>query len=230
MKRLLVLCFAAMIASASLGASGPYLIGDRAGDLTPQDLADIDALMAPHGTMWLLDVQQNWFLEGPNLQARAYLTPDTNSSRLRRGRFFWTDQEATSNSMGYEWRVTRGPFSWAQVARPNSEFAVTLGRPHVLDRPFQVDGHVSDADLIDLVDFIRGNPSMPDRSTDETDGSWSFRFGSSVDGKNAITLIEAKADCFLKVTTERRRGAGQVIEVSRTDDGWQVVSVAEWVA
>jgi hypothetical protein len=77
MKRLLVLCVVGMIGTASLGASGPYLMGECRGDLTPRDLADITALTAPHGTMWLLDVRENWFLKSPNLQARAYLAPDT---------------------------------------------------------------------------------------------------------------------------------------------------------
>lgn len=229
MKRLLVLCVAGTIASASSGAPGPFLIGESSRDLTPRDLADITALTAPHGTIWLLDVQEDWFLKGPNLEARAYLAPDTSSSTLRRGRFLWTYQEATSNARGYEWRVSGGPMSWAQVAPANSEFGSTLARPQTLDRPFKVDGQISDADLVALVGFIRGSPSKPVRTSENADGSWSSEIGVGVDGKNAIITIEVKAECFVKVTTERRRGAGQVIEVSKTGDGWRVVSVAEWV-
>jgi hypothetical protein len=110
-----------------------------------------------------------------------------------------------------------------------SEFGTKLTRPRILDRPFRVEGQVSEADLISLVGFIRGSPSKPSRTTENAHGSWSIEIGAEVNGKNAIIRIKAKAECFLEVTTESRRGAGQEIEVSRTDEGWQVVGVAEWM-
>ena len=229
MKRLLTLLLTNAIVTMTMGSTAPYVIGERTDELTPGDLAEVLALTSPQGSVWLLDVQENWFLKGPNLQARVYLAPDIATPTLRRGRVLWAYQESSSNATGYEWRVSGGPTAWAQVPAVGAKFGSTLTRPRAHDRPFATVGEVSDADLIDLVAYIRTSPSTPSSSTEPEDGSWSIEIGFDVDGKNPIISIEAKAECFMKVTTERRRGAGQEIEVRRTEKGWQVVSVAEWV-
>src|SRR5262245_13284312 len=81
---LLRVCLAGSIASLSLGSSGPYLVGERTRDVTPDDLSELRALSARYGTAWLVAVQDSFFVNSPNLYARLYLIPDSHSSTLRR--------------------------------------------------------------------------------------------------------------------------------------------------
>jgi hypothetical protein len=209
--------------------AGPQILGERARDLSPTDVSDIVALTSKHGSAWFLQVGVNFFMRGPNLQVAVYLAPDQSSSIIRRGRYVNVYQAASTAGSGYVWNIVGHPMAWAQVPPLGGEFSTKLTKPKKHDHPFGVRGDVSDADLISLVAFIRTSPEQPQRMGHDADGSDWMDIGLGVDGTNPVSGIEKKADCFFVVTTSSRPGAGQTVEVSRTDRGWQVVNVSEWV-
>jgi len=85
---------------------------------------------------------------------------------------------------------------------------------------------MSDADLVSIVSFVRSSPKRADRKN--ADGSIRRIYVSEVEGSIPIGNITAKGDCYFVVSTERSPGAGQQIEIIRTDSGWEVYDVQEW--
>ena len=229
MRTHFVICLLALaFANSPPGTARPFLIGERASELEPSDLAKILSLTARYGSAWLLDINEAEWLRPPNLRVGVYLAPDVVSSTVRRGRLLGVVQEPSPAPPGYEWHVRGDAQAWAQVALPGEEFGTRMKRPRTLDRPFLVLGNPSDNNLASLVAFIRDGPEKPERTTHNPDGSLSFEIAVKVDGKNPILVIEKKAEAIFRVSTERRHGTGQAVEVRKGDKGWQVVSVGVW--
>jgi len=88
-------------------------------------------------TPWLVDYRYSQVLF--NIPRTAFLRPDSQSSRVRRGRAF-----VNSHLQPY-----------AQVARPNETFSSALEKPAASDRPFLIHGQFSDGDLVGIVTALR---------------------------------------------------------------------------
>ncbi len=228
-RKLIVTVACSVVLSTAI--AGPIVLGERGGDLRADDLAALLSSVAPDGSVWLVSVGEAWVLSPPNLTALVYLDPENSTPELRRGRAIWLDQESVSEgSSRYEWKRRGAVVKWAQVAVEGKRFGSKLSKPGKLDRPFIVQGDMSDADVVSLVRFVRTSPSRPTRQTENPDGTWSVEETiESVDGTDPVSEVVAKASCFFTVTTERRPGAGQIIEVARDGGDWQIVSVVEWV-
>jgi len=224
--RILVLFIVCTLGITPASASGPFIVGE-AGELSTGDANRIIAAAGGNGSVWLLEVYDSWFLKPPNLFVKVHFYPETSTSTLRRGRLAWVWEELSENVNERAWKMSGGPMAWAQVASSGHAFDQNLRRPRGLERPFRVMGEISNDDLVDLVKFIRKSPSKPPRVSENPDG-WSLEIGADVDGGLAIINVEVKAKCFFEVTTERRRGSGQKIEVSKGESGWEVYSVSEW--
>ncbi len=209
----------------------PFIVGERASAVSPDDRASIKAATAPYGSVWMILVGDLMFVSPPTLQATAYFVPTVTSSVLRRGKAMGLYQEKLPEpAPGYEWRSNHEFTEWAQVAAQGKSFGMTLGKPRGLDRPFSVSGQVSDVDLVAIVRFVRSSPSKPGKRIENADGSVSLEGGDKVDGDNPIISVVAKGDCYVEVSTTRRPGAGQSIEILHGKDGWQLFAVSDWFA
>ena len=88
-------------------------------------------------TPWLVDYRYSQMLG--KTPRTAFLRPDSQSSRVRRGRAF----------------VNGSLQPYAQVAKSNENFTSELEKPAIVDRPFLVQGQFSDGDLIGIVAALR---------------------------------------------------------------------------
>lgn len=91
--------------------------------------------------------------------AFAYAKPESDVRGVRRGRIIdLTTLVIDKRAQG--WRVTGRDGRYAQVMLPSGSFNQSISHT-ALDRPFRVFGKFSDAELIELVAYIRSNPTMP---------------------------------------------------------------------
>ena len=88
-------------------------------------------------TPWLVDYRYSQVLG--KTPRTAFLRPDSQSSRVRRGCAF----------------VDGSLQPYAQVALSNETFSSELEKPAILDRPFLIQGQISDSDIIGIVTVLR---------------------------------------------------------------------------
>jgi hypothetical protein len=171
----------AMVFSALAVAqsAAPILLGRFATQLSPQDVADLEAVL-PGGV-------KPWLLAGGNCLAceasiGAYLPPTVETPVLRRGRVLvvrpptglikgaMTNPRAAITS---SWTLTDKSVQYAQVAIPGGGFE-TLVNGRELHAPFSVLGDFDNEELLSVIAFARSNSrwrGVMEVLSRETDGS-----------------------------------------------------------
>jgi hypothetical protein len=152
----------------SISPSRPVLLGDVARDLSADDLTEIRRVLGPEGS-------GVWLLIGPRGQVssvrgiRAHLTPDSATTRLRRGSVVDILHDTAGviarpgvppeklQSVPPAWFAARRA-RYAQVAVEGRRFDELHGDGDV-NRPFEIVGSFDDDELIRLVRFIRTSPA-----------------------------------------------------------------------
>jgi hypothetical protein len=150
-----------------------------------------------------------WLLVGDTSQTLpemrfidAYLEPDSSSATIRRGRVAHLES-AIVNGTAVQWRVRSGDSQYAQVARESSHWHRALD-DRSIERPFIVDGHFTDQELISLVSFVRRSPE-PERTVDP-DGTIRVAF-LGVEGTLPITAISrGRSDVIVVLQSSTRSG------------------------
>jgi hypothetical protein len=185
-------------------------IGDVARKLSDQDISDLEAAVALRGKPWLLLGERG---QRPLAQfIEAYLSPDNTTGRVRRGRIVRVSRLAPSSAWtidnnNYQQGFPRGG-SYAQVAVSGRSFDQIQGDED-LNRPFLVEGNISDADLVSIVTFIRSTQLSGGRTTNT--GPIQSVSGNSP--TSAIVWIRAGAM------------ASEILTLNRQVQGWVIVQV-----
>lgn len=159
------------------------------------------------------------------VSATAFPTPTRTSPRMCRG---------TSLAFGYihDWSFLGETTYVAPIAK-NAE----CGEEEISRSRITLAGSVTDEDILAIVDTIRQGRALPEdppKITTLPDGSVSASSTCCrvliVDKKNRIARIEVASDGSVKVTTSRRPGAGQELQLRKLKGMWYIAEAVEWVA
>jgi hypothetical protein len=132
-------------------------VGDIAQQLTESDLATVERMtFASGGRPWLIfGIQRG----GGQHFFDAYLSPQTTTAEIRRGslvRFNWDPGSARGRIVNSN-RASN--FFYAQVPTPEAGFEVQDKKD--LNRPFQLVGAFTDAEILSIVTLLRSRPFVP---------------------------------------------------------------------
>jgi hypothetical protein len=192
-------------------------LGDVATALSDADVAEVLRLAdCGSASPWLLTGWQGMVSDREFTQ--IFCGADSIDRQLRRGQ--------TSEV----WRERSGPKVWgpwsrlakhryAQVAPPDRFDQIYS--EHDIDRPFRVVGDFSDAELMDLVNFIRSKPGWVDRNRKVSDylrGEW------------PVVAVVRRADGTVDVRLHKKVLEWQQATLRRTADGWSIVSLRYLIA
>lgn len=137
----------------------------------------------------------------------AFLRPDSQSNRVRRGRAF----------------IAGKLFPYAQVAQSNHTFSTELQKPTILDRPFLIHGEFSDQELMGIFTAVRKDSHFDDqyilKIRRKPPKSWYWQDQSSshnVEGEVGVqTEIGARSSIMI---------------LNFTNQEWKVVSVKRGIS
>jgi hypothetical protein len=187
--------------------------------LVPDDLTAIaEAARVRGGVPWALFVRYSQVL--PEVwYADAFLRPRVTTANMRRGRVLHLQCSPAEGQPGcLEWipSARRKAGTNVQVA-DGKDFGRPLTFRSIHERPIDVDGEISDNDLVSLVTYLRTGPAP----TTKTLGL----------GRNQpIMSIRLQKDATVVVNLSRDGGSGQLATVVRVDGTWKLVNVSYWVA
>jgi hypothetical protein len=138
-------------------STAPLRLGGGAQQLSESDIASIESLLPGNTKPWLYgDI-------APEAQTSAavmgvFLPATTQTSELRRGKLVtlrWPDNAPDSRG----WTIIDANGSYAQVAAAGRSFDQVQGN-RAANRPFQVLGTITDADLLKIVSVARARSSF----------------------------------------------------------------------
>jgi len=144
---------------------------------------------------WLFDVSRGMLLP-TEWYVDAYLSADTQTATLRRGRFTKLESPVIGD-IAQNWRVvSRG--AYAQVARAGDLLRVSMTDDDI-DRPFRVEGRFSDEELVEIVSFVRSSPRKPSLPPDP-DGTIRLELPDEIDGKLPIAKLVRTGRPLVRIT------------------------------
>ena len=140
--------------------SAPFRVGPIANALTNDDVAQLNQLATGwRAAPWFLSTTTG-MISLPNgdldWNVRVFLQPQQSGADLRRGEQFTADATRHGDAPR-QWRLTAGPYAWAQVKVAGRTFDDLRGSDD-LNLPFATDLIVTDAELISIVNFLRTDP------------------------------------------------------------------------
>jgi len=148
-------------------ATPPLRIGNQARELSKEEITALEMLLPETRTPWLLmdDVDAAWMPA-----TAAFLPPESQSPELRRGKVitlrrfpYWSPDPSL-------WAIIEADGIYAQVAVAGRSFD-EVQTIEDTNRPFRVSGTFDDAELLNIVHFLRTKyRRIPLRSI-ERDGS-----------------------------------------------------------
>ena len=162
-----------LLALVSIGGSPNtpprmYRFGDErlVRRLVPEELTAIaEAARARGGVPWAVCVQYSqvlpewWYVD-------AFLRPRVTTANIRRGRVLHLQCSPAKGRRGcLEWIPSqrRKPGAYVQVA-DGKDFGRSLAPRSLHERPIDVEGDISDDDLVSLVDYLRTGPAPATKS------------------------------------------------------------------
>ena len=205
-------------ASAVAGGAGgpPFLLGSRAARLTPSDVGHIVRwCTAGAGTAWLVKAYPMPSAATDTWIADLYLTAEHVTPRLRRGRTLTCRSNPPQPPLNQRrWWLDEKQAAYAQVLLDGNAFNGVFVEPGTSqEQPFLIEGHIGDADLLSIVDFIRSSPwqfqALPSRDDQvplPSDG---------VESVGSIAALTRKSDKVFQVSIDRSERSGQLVRVRR---------------
>ncbi len=156
----------------------------------------------------------------PHYRVAVFYEPDVSTPRIRRGKkvtFGWR--------MGFGDAHTVEPGrlrSYVQVALKDRPFGKSLEPPSGTLIPFNPPMGFTDEEIVEIVDFIRGNPAEPDK-----------RYPNKLDSSRSILSIRRRGDkievrCGWMATP--KGGLGQIIQMVKEGGTFRVISIKKWKA
>lgn len=210
--------------------------------LTPGQIEGILAearVCAPAGRpVWFILVHDNSLqLNGVEFaNVSVYFEPDTATPRMRKGKFF--RESYASKGLVKQFAPSTQPdfvpdlLDYVQVSLESSPFGKDLEVPASRLWPFPTPDGFTDADVIEIVDFIRTPPDTDTRATINPDGSISFKLLSWYWGE-PIFFIRKDGE-VIEVRTGAMQhslgGGGSWIRCIKKDGKWVVLESGTWVS
>ena len=191
-------------------ATTPARTGDVTRQLSQEDVAAIERTLSSGERPWLLNGEHG---DAAGVEyIEAYLPPMDATPLLRRGTVITVMRRVPPYfTPATAWTVQE-THSYAQVAIPGRAFDQIEGDQDT-NRPFVVNGHFDDEELVRLVQFLRSDPPTPERIQ-----SW------------PILLLSRRDDDSVQVLSRGGVGHGQVIRLRQVGQDWMIIIVTGWVA
>jgi hypothetical protein len=214
-----------LVSLTSVGHAQVTRLG-RAGELLRDvDIAAITRLAATADRkLWLVDGDRGQVLP-ETWTVYAYLAPRTTSPTISRGAFV-TLESLMKSDIARRWRVTSRSGQWARVAL--SARNIPGIHDEALNRPFQVRGRFSDAELVSIVEFIRSSPRKPP-IPDSPDGTIHREIPDEVSGHLPISSI-AREKGRVVVTLRGSRTSWEIVTLEWIKGQWRLREITNAIA
>jgi hypothetical protein len=179
-----------------------------------------------------LDNKDVWFVRilcnlHPHLNAKIYFMPDTTSKRTRKGKYtYFRLIDLALLDLKVEDLKPPECLEYIQVSLKDKTFTAQVAIPPQNSMlPFSVSENFTDQEIVEIVDFIRTRPMNTRRKT----GRLYFQVK-----RNLPIMTIIKEGEVIKVRTGTQEhglaGRGQVLEIRKTDQGYELTDVTEWVS
>lgn len=199
-------------------------------------LAEAKPLTPDGARVWFIAANRNQTRDNEtHLAATIYFTPDRHSKRIRYGSCFAIDTgwekhreilHQAFNTGAKLKPVKRALSTYCQISFADAPFDGSLNTPEGGLLPFYPPGEVSEAELVELVDFVRSAPRTTTRSDATT---WQNRINPLA----PIAFIKRTDEGFDIHTGSLEgpmSGMGQLIQCKKTEVGLELVSLGTWVS
>jgi hypothetical protein len=213
--------FAVLFALLMQSPATPSRIGDKAIELSQEDVAAIQRTLPADAKPWLLEGERGQVVLLEYIE--AYLSPTDTTPALRRGTVI-TVMRRTLPPVG-EWNVSRTD-SYGQVAIPGRSFD-DIHSEWDINRPFRILGRFSDDELARLVQLLRSD--APVTGVDRIFTLPPLRASDHIQPW-PILSIQRKDDDSVDVNLRGGNLRGQQVILRQVGQDWVIVSVAMWIA
>jgi hypothetical protein len=188
--------------------------------------------------VWFIHALANWDMgERREASVEVFFTPETQTARLRKGRFIrYVDRSpelmAAVEALLREWdggtTAPRAPEplpEYWQVSRPDHPFTGQPGLPRGSLIPFPAPEGFTEDEVIEIVDFVRSKPRQrQERGTIAVPGS--------LDTSLPIHRMLRDGDIievWTGVQEDMLAGAGEILRCrKKADGGFEVISIGRW--
>lgn len=216
--------------------TGRFIESPLSDDQIREILAEAEPI-TPQGTrVWFLRARRNQSYNGMlDYLVTVYFTPNRRSERIRYGACCTIDSTITryvnswlraSEKDELVPVIDRNLWTYCQVSSADAPFDESLDIPEGSLLPFTPPDKMTDAELIELVDFVRSGPNLEVPPN-------VFGGIDKVDGNAPIRLI-MKTDEGYEVHTGTLEGPlsgmGQCITCIRTDHGLKLKTLGRWAS
>ncbi|MCB9857587.1 MAG: hypothetical protein H6818_18040 [Phycisphaerales bacterium] len=199
-------------------------------------LAEAESITPKGSRVWFIRAMRNQIHDDkPTIAVTIYFTPDRRTDRIRYGSCFtidtaWEDTrkaliEATkydTNKPPIEHRLS----TYCQVSTAESPFNGSLDIPKGSLLPFPSQDELTEAELIEIIDFVRAEPSMPEASKTSIPDN-------KVDSNAPIAFIRKTVegyDIHMGSLEGPLSGMGQLIQCTKAVDGLKLTALGSWVS
>lgn len=202
-------------------------------------------------SVWFILVRKNREHDGDlDYSVTAYFAPDEQAARLRKGRYLhfssfpklvaaainkaFADQPKDASAPAIkkqETDWTKRLRNYYQVSSSNQPFDKKLEVPNGPMLPFDAPEGFSADEIIDIVDFVRSNPTYTRPPSKEHPNS--FTVPTRLDGSDPILGMKKKDD-IIEVRTGTTQGPlsalGQFVRFVREGEDFKIISIGMWVS
>jgi hypothetical protein len=188
--------------------------------------------------VWFVRVLYN---RRDTLNATIYFLPDYSSERLRKGKFTsynsffgYKSPKRYLDEHGFDPNEVPKPEYYEYVDVLPKYYSPSPGQTPISDHliPFSVSTNLSDQEIIEISDFIRFENIKKPKPNDSSLDLLEIEDVDPINRNLPIMLI-TKEGKNIKVTTGTQEGPwagiGQILEIKKIENGYELVSIGMWV-
>jgi hypothetical protein len=174
--------------------------------------------------VWFVRVLYNRYRQ---LTAKIYFMPDVTSNRVRKGKYiYFRLEDLALEDLKIGDLMPSEYMEYIQVSLKEEPFTAQVEIPPQNSMlPFSVSESFTEQEVVEIVDFIRSGPKMLSAKQNVT--------YSPVKGNLPIMTITREEE-VIKARTGTQEygiaGIGQVLEIRKTDQGYEPTEILEWVS
>jgi hypothetical protein len=190
--------------------------------------ASVNQEMLTEKKVWFVRVLYN---RNERLTTVIYFMPALVSKRIRKGEYVYYQYDprlmAIAQQMGKE--LEPECHEYYQVSPKGKPFTIQASIPSLNSMlPFRVPKSFLEQEVVEIVDFIRSAP----KEKSKTERGLVY-FVSEVDQSLPIMTIRKEGE-IIKVRTGTQEdglaGSGQFLDIKKTEEGYELVEIGEWVS
>jgi|GEM_PF-4953151 len=199
-------------------------------------LIDVESNSPKGSQVWFIGVQRSYVRNDQSeFSVDVYFTPERQKARIRHGFFVTINTVADKHRRQFQQALNAGsessvarrhPMPYCQISPVDSQFGESLLVPSGNELPFTTPVDILEADLIELVDFVRSGPATP-----KMPGQYPET--NQVNRDSSIAMI-SKTDSgfvvYLGTQEGPLSGIGQVLKCSKSKQGLKLDSIGQWVS